>query len=77
VRNCEAFSGGARFGLARLSYVFVLVILIRAWRGELPVEMSSQGVKYVPVDEPSADISTLLALLDRFDALADRLEERD
>jgi hypothetical protein len=58
-------------------YVFVLVILIRAWRGELPVEMSSQGIKYGSVDEPSPSSSTLRAVIDRIDALTERFEEQD
>jgi uncharacterized membrane protein len=58
-------------------YVFVLVILIRAWRGELPSEMSSQGVKYASPDEQGLAVSTLLAMADRLEALTDRFKEGD
>lgn len=54
--------------------VFVLVILVRAWRGELPSEMSGQGFKYASPEETSDAASALAAAAGRLHTLIDRIE---
>lgn len=59
------------------SYIFVLVVLVRAWAGELPIEMSSQGVKYSAErvkDLTSEAIAAAVEDLDRLRRRVDRLE---
>jgi hypothetical protein len=41
------------------AWVFVLVILTRAWAGELPSELSGQGIKYASPDVSSAALDRL------------------
>lgn len=62
------------------SSVFVLVILVRAWRGELPSEVSSQGIKYATTTTADATGDAMLALRSTVAALQtrmDRIEDAD
>lgn len=77
-----ALSSTALFHVERAAallavYMFVLVVLVRAWRGELPSEMSSQGIKYATsTPEVSSDaIQVLSVAVDALQARIDRIED--
>ena len=53
-------------------YVGLLVIVVRAWAGHLPMELSAQGFKYAPDERPSAVLMDLVHENDV--ARAERLE---
>jgi hypothetical protein len=61
-------------------YVLVLVILTRAWRGELPNELSSQGIKYAhsALEDTIGDSVEALAIaVAALEARVDRIEDAD
>jgi hypothetical protein len=61
------------------AWVFVLVIFTRAWAGELPSEMSSQGIRYAtPPDVTTAAFQSLVANVELLQLRMDAVEdERD
>jgi hypothetical protein len=78
-RNCEAFAGGGEFGDERHSQdmennlggiaallagcLLLLVMVTRAWKGDLPSEISTQGLKYASV-QATDDSAIALAELE-------------
>jgi hypothetical protein len=57
------------------AYVFVVVILSRAWRGELPSEMSGQGIKYSGELTKNAAEDAVAAILEAMDKLEKRVRQ--
>jgi hypothetical protein len=75
-----ALSSAVLFHLERAAalltvYVFVLVILSRASRGELPSEMSGQGIKYSAEQAKEVTEQALVAITDDIERLKARIDD--
>lgn len=56
--------------------LFVVVVLARAWVGELPTEVSGRGVQYTPSTTTEAIRDTVAEALDDLTAAQVELQER-
>jgi hypothetical protein len=76
--NSEVLFHAERAAALLAAWVFVLVILTRAWAGELPSELSGQGIKYSGERTREATEDAVAAILDdlgRLERRIERLEE--
>lgn len=74
-----ALSSSALFHLERTvafvaGYVSLIVIVVRAWSGHLPVELSTQGFKYADDTDVARTLARLVTEIDR--SRSDRAELR-